>query len=57
MHATHRIDVKNVITDAAHWSRESYHEGPHQADITENPIVEVNAVKNFLKNIKAQCYL
>ena len=31
MHATHPIDVKNVIIDAA-LDRESYREDPHQAD-------------------------
>ena len=41
MHATHRIDVKNVITDAALGSRANYHEGPHHVDITGNPMVEV----------------
>ena len=35
-----------------HWSRESYYEGPHQVDTTENLTVEVNAVKNFLKKHK-----
>ena len=31
MHATHPIDVKNVIIDAA-LDRESYREDPHEVD-------------------------
>ena len=42
MHATHAIDTKML-----HWNKESRREDPSQADITENPMVEVNAVKNF----------
>ena len=45
MHATHRIDAKNYALQMLHWSRESYHGGAHHVDTTENPTVEVNAVK------------
>ena len=42
-----------------YWTKESHREETHQADITDNetPMVEVNAVKSFLKDIKTQCYL
>ena len=46
MHATHREERCHL-----HWIKKSRREDPHQVD-TENPMVEVNAVKNFLKNIK-----
>ena len=35
-----------------YWSRKSCRKDPHQVDSAENPTVEVNAVRNFLKNIK-----
>ena len=47
MHATHREERCHL-----HWIKKSRREDPHQVDTTENPMVEVNAVKNFLKNIK-----
>ena len=51
MHATHAIDTKIL-----HLTKKSRREDPPQADITENPMVEVNAVK-ISKGIKTQCYL
>ena len=42
MHATHAIDTKML-----HWTTESRREDPPQADISENPMVEVNVVNNF----------
>ena len=52
MHATHCEERCHL-----HWTKESRRENPQQADTTENPMVEVNAVKNFWKSIKTQCYL
>ena len=40
-----------------HWSRENDREDPHQVDNTENPMIEVNAVKNFLKNTKTVLFV
>ena len=44
--------MRRTLLQMLHWRRESYHEGPHQVDTTENLTVEVNAVKNFLKKHK-----
>ena len=52
MHATHRDEQYHL-----HLIRESRREDLHQADVIENSMVEVNGVKNFLKNTKTQCYL
>ena len=51
MHATHRVDLKKCCHRCCTGAEleESYREDPLQIDITENPMTEVNAVKNFLK--------
>ena len=47
MHA----DDRRTLSPILHWSREDYREDSHQ-DTTENPMMEMDTVKNFLKNIK-----
>ena len=46
--------MKNVIIDAAlELHSGSYRENSHQVDdTTENPMMKVKAMKNFLRNIK-----
>ena len=52
MHATHEIDAKNVNAPMLHWDIIGKITVKILAKQTLRPMMEMNAVKNFLKNIK-----